>query len=280
MKVSTNSKWEKLFGYSRAVRSGNFIAIAGTTAGLDENGEVNGKGDIYAQAIISLQKIKDSLIVAGGDINDVIRTRIFVTDIKSFETVAKAHQQFFGDIRPASTFIEVSAFVLPDLLIEIEADAYIKSLLNDEVPLEVKVKTLPHFEGLTLPEYQSDGAAGIDLLAAIDAPLTIEAFTTIAIPTGLAIALPKGFEAQIRPRSGLALKHNIGIINSPGTIDCDYRGEVKVLLTNFSQTPFNINRGDRIAQMVIAKYERISWNLSDSLGNTQRGSGGFGHTGR
>ncbi len=146
--------------------------------------------------------------------------------------------------------------------------------------MAIPIKRLSHSEGLALPVYASSGSAGLDLQAAIDADVTLNPGDTLPIPTGLAIALPDGYEGQVRPRSGLAMKHGIGIINSPGTIDSDYRGEVKVLLTNFSREPYTIRRGDRIAQLVVARYERIEWSLLDELPDSYRGEGGFGHTGR
>jgi dUTP pyrophosphatase len=130
-----------------------------------------------------------------------------------------------------------------------------------------------------LPGYATEGSAGMDLCAAVNEDLIIPPGETVLVPTGFIIELPKGHEAQVRPRSGLAIKHSIGIMNAPGTIDSDYRGEVKVILTNFGKNPFTIRRGDRIAQMVIAKYERVEWKESDSLAESTRGAGGFGHTG-
>jgi dUTP pyrophosphatase len=132
---------------------------------------------------------------------------------------------------------------------------------------------------ISLPRYTTDGSAGMDLHAAVEMELVIQPGETVLVPTGYAIELPHGHEAQIRPRSGLAIKHHIGILNAPGTIDSDYRGEIKVILTNFGKNPFTVKRGDRIAQMVVARYERITWVESDSLTETDRGSGGFGHTG-
>jgi dUTP pyrophosphatase len=134
--------------------------------------------------------------------------------------------------------------------------------------------------GLPLPEYASPGAAGMDLLAAVTGPLTLPAHGALAVPTGIALALVDGYEAQIRPRSGLALNANIGVINSPGTVDSDYRGEIKVILSNFSDTPYIIHRGDRIAQMVIARYEKVKWEQVDELPASGRGAGGFGHSGK
>lgn len=146
--------------------------------------------------------------------------------------------------------------------------------------IQVPVRTLTHYEGLPLPEYKSEGAAGMDLLAAIDDDLTLDPNKTVAVPTGIAIEIPTGYEAQVRPRSGLALHHNITVMNSPGTIDSDYRGEIKVLLINLSPVPFTIKRGDRIAQIVFAKYSKVQWIKVEKLEETQRDSGGFGHTGR
>ncbi len=120
----------------------------------------------------------------------------------------------------------------------------------------------------------------MDVCAAVDGEFILKAGETVLIPTGFAIALPEGYEAQVRPRSGLAIKHQIGILNSPGTIDADYRGEVKVVLTNFGKDDFTIRRGDRIAQLVVAPYTRVTWEEQESLNETARGPGGFGHTGR
>ena len=133
---------------------------------------------------------------------------------------------------------------------------------------------------IPLPKYATSHSAGMDICAAVDDELLLKAGETALIPSGFAIALPEGYEAQVRPRSGLAIKHQVGILNSPGTIDADYRGEVKVILTNFGKNDFLIKRGDRIAQLVIARYERVAWEERDSLDETPRGAGGFGHTGR
>lgn len=131
----------------------------------------------------------------------------------------------------------------------------------------------------SLPAYETAHAAGMDLKASLDEPIVLKPMERKLIPTGIHIELPIGFEAQIRPRSGLAFKHGIGIVNSPGTVDADYRGEIKVLLINFSDVDFNINNGDRIAQMVIAKHEKIDWEEVEILSETVRGAGGYGHTG-
>ncbi|MXV17938.1 dUTP diphosphatase [Hufsiella ginkgonis] len=131
----------------------------------------------------------------------------------------------------------------------------------------------------TLPAYETVSSAGMDLRADLREACTIRPLQRCLIPTGLHIELPDGHEAQIRPRSGLALKHGITIVNSPGTVDADYRGEIKVLLVNLSDTDFVVNNGDRIAQMIVAKHERVSWSLAESLTETVRGAGGYGHTG-
>lgn len=145
--------------------------------------------------------------------------------------------------------------------------------------MNLPVQRLPHAEGLPLPEYATEGSAGLDLLAAVEAEVTLAPGKRALIPTGIAIALPAGYEAQIRPRSGLAIKFGITLLNAPGTIDSDYRGEVKVILANLGETDFAVSRGTRIAQLVVARYERIDWQLSDSLERSARGEGGFGSTG-
>jgi dUTP pyrophosphatase len=132
----------------------------------------------------------------------------------------------------------------------------------------------------SVPAYQTASAAGLDLVACLDADVTLKAGTYAMIPTGLAIELPQGHEAQVRPRSGLAAKHGITVLNSPGTIDADYRGEVKVLLINHGSADFVIKHGERIAQLVIAKYERAAFEAAAELSDTTRGTGGFGHTGK
>jgi dUTP pyrophosphatase len=126
----------------------------------------------------------------------------------------------------------------------------------------------------------SDGAAGMDLFAAVDGDLTIQPQEAVLIPTGLAVAIPEGFEGQVRARSGLAVAHGLAVINAPGTIDSDYRGEIKVALINLGKNPFTIRRGDRIAQMIINRVYRVQWELKESLETTERNEGGFGHTGR
>lgn len=147
--------------------------------------------------------------------------------------------------------------------------------------VQVRVKTLDHFQGLDLPKYETAGAAGLDLPAAIpaDQPVVMDPGAWLAVPTGLCIALPVGYEAQVRPRSGLALKKGITVLNSPGTVDADYRGEIRVILINQSDRRFEIARGDRIAQMVIAPVQQAELQLVDELDETGRGAGGFGSTG-
>ena len=134
--------------------------------------------------------------------------------------------------------------------------------------------------GQPVPAYATALSAGMDLRACLDAPVTLGPLERALVPTGLFISLPAGFEAQVRPRSGLAAKHGITVLNTPGTIDADDRGEVKVILVNLSNTPFEIVPGERIAQMVVARHERVEWEETDSLDETERGAGGFGSTGR
>lgn len=131
-----------------------------------------------------------------------------------------------------------------------------------------------------LPEYATGQSAGMDLRANIDTPITLKPLQRCLVPTGLYIALPEGYEAQVRPRSGLALKFGVTVLNSPGTIDADYRGEIRVIMVNLSSEDFVVNDGDRIAQMVVARYEQIEWSDVDVLDETERGDGGFGHSGR
>ncbi len=145
--------------------------------------------------------------------------------------------------------------------------------------LVVEIKSLQNSRGLPLPHYQTEHSAGVDLYAAVEKEVVIEKGQWKLVPTGIAVAIPGGYEGQVRPRSGLALKHGIGMLNAPGTIDADYRGEVSVILFNFSDRPFTIHRGDRIAQMVIAKVMKTEFRKVESLNDTARGGGGFGHTG-
>jgi dUTP pyrophosphatase len=148
--------------------------------------------------------------------------------------------------------------------------------------VKIDIRQLPHGEGLTLPAYQSAHAAGLDLLAAVPeaSPLTLAPGQRALVPTGLTIALPPGYEAQVRPRSGLAAKHGVTVLNAPGTVDADYRGEISVILINHGTEPFAIRRGERIAQMVIATVTRAELVVAAELSATERGSGGFGSTGR
>ena len=145
--------------------------------------------------------------------------------------------------------------------------------------LKVSVQRLPHGADLPLPAYATAQSAGLDLMAAIDGEITLAPGVRQLVPTGLSIALPAGYEAQVRPRSGLALKHGITVLNSPGTIDADYRGEVMVLLINHGAENFVLKRGDRIAQMVVAPVTRIAWVAVEALDETERGAGGYGSTG-
>jgi dUTP pyrophosphatase len=138
----------------------------------------------------------------------------------------------------------------------------------------------PSSRDVPLPAYATEGAAGMDIRAVLDDPMIVAPGATVLVPTGFAMAVPNGYEAQVRPRSGLAVKHRIGVLNAPGTIDSDYRGEVRVILTNFGSGEFTIRRGDRIAQMVVAPYVKAEWDERESLDDTTRGAGGFGHTGR
>ncbi|MFW6147786.1 MAG: dUTP diphosphatase, partial [Thermodesulfobacteriota bacterium] len=143
----------------------------------------------------------------------------------------------------------------------------------------IKVKRLDHNPDLPLPSYQSDGSAGLDLCAAVQGELILQPGEIQLVPTGLSISLPNGYEAQIRPRSGLALRYGLGLVNSPGTIDADYRGEIGIILINWGKEPFTIHRGDRIAQMVIGKVLRAQIEEVGEIDSTQRGDGGFGHSG-
>ncbi len=145
--------------------------------------------------------------------------------------------------------------------------------------IQLQIKTLAHFEGLPLPQYQTEGASGIDLLAACQTPVTLSPGDRVLIPTGIILSLPPGFEAQIRPRSGLAIKHGITLLNTPGTIDSDYRGEIQIILINHAKESFTVTRGMRIAQMVLAEVVKAKLEAVDNLDGTRRGSGGFGHTG-
>lgn len=147
--------------------------------------------------------------------------------------------------------------------------------------LNVPVVQMPHAQGLPLPKYETSGSAGMDLLAALEegTEIVLEPGERKLVPTGLRLSLPQGLEAQVRPRSGLALKKGITVLNTPGTVDSDYRGEIGVILINLAQEPFTIVRGERIAQMIIARFEQIELTATDDLDNTERGAGGFGSTG-
>ena len=145
--------------------------------------------------------------------------------------------------------------------------------------MRVAVQRLPHGHDLPLPAYATPGSAGLDLLAAIDSDIEIKSGGRAAVPSGIAIALPHGYEAQIRPRSGLALNHGITLLNTPGTIDSDYRGEIKVIVINLGEAPFRIARGMKIAQMVIARHQQVEFQEVERLEETQRAAGGFGSTG-
>ena len=145
--------------------------------------------------------------------------------------------------------------------------------------VSVAITTLPHAEGLSIPAYATEHAAGMDLCAAVGSDVVLEPGKRTLIPTGLSIALPEGYEAQVRPRSGLALKNGLTVLNSPGTIDADYRGEVQVILANLGSEAFTVTRGMRIAQMVVASYARVEWQRVTELPSSERGAGGFGSTG-
>jgi dUTP pyrophosphatase len=147
-----------------------------------------------------------------------------------------------------------------------------------EVPVAVTV--LGNGAGIPLPRHASAGAAGMDLVAALETPLTLEPGERAAVPTGIALALPEGYEAQVRPRSGLALKHGLTVLNSPGTIDADYRGEIQVILANLGTAPVTLARGERVAQLVLAPVSRIAWAPVEALPASRRGERGFGSTGR
>ncbi|HVK05004.1 MAG TPA: dUTP diphosphatase [Armatimonadaceae bacterium] len=152
--------------------------------------------------------------------------------------------------------------------------------MADHYPLQVALQRTADAADLPLPSYQTEGAAGMDLYAAVTGEVTLAPGRRAAIPTGIRVALPPGYEAQVRPRSGLARRFGIGMVNAPGTIDSDFRGEIHVLLINLGDEPFPVRRGDRIAQMVIAPVTHVVWQVVETLDDTARGSGGFGHTGR
>lgn len=148
--------------------------------------------------------------------------------------------------------------------------------------IQVQIVPLPHFRGLDLPAYETVGSAGMDVRAAVpeDEPVTLAPGARAMVPTGLTVAIPEGYEIQVRPRSGLAAKHGLTCLNTPGTIDSDYRGEIKVILINLGAEAFTIQRGERIAQLVLAPVTRLAWSQVEALDETVRGAGGFGSTGR
>ncbi|MGE5371298.1 MAG: dUTP diphosphatase [Solirubrobacterales bacterium] len=145
--------------------------------------------------------------------------------------------------------------------------------------ITIRVECMDHARGLSLPAYQTNGSSGVDLVAAVEEPITIQPGKLALVPTGLKIAIPQGYEAQVRPRSGLALKHALTVLNTPGTIDADYRGEVKIIVMNLGESEYTVTRGERIAQMVFCKVEKAVFLPVDVLDETERGQGGFGHTG-
>ena len=149
--------------------------------------------------------------------------------------------------------------------------------ISMKISMKIKIVNRSHH---ALPQYATALSAGLDLRANLEEDITLQPMERRLVPTGLSIALPEGYEAQVRPRSGLALKHGITLLNTPGTIDADYRGEIGVIMVNLSDTPFNIADGDRIAQLVIARYEQAEWEAVEALDSTERGDGGFGHTGK
>lgn len=145
--------------------------------------------------------------------------------------------------------------------------------------ISVKIKRLDPCKDIPVPSYASEGASGMDIRACVQTPVILQPGGIRLIPTGLAVAVPRGYEVQIRPRSGLALKHGIGMVNAPGTIDSDYRGEVRIILVNWGNNPFEVKKGDRIAQMVLSKVYQAQWMQVEALDDTSRGAGGFGHSG-
>ncbi len=148
----------------------------------------------------------------------------------------------------------------------------------EKIPLKIK-KLSEDFNDVELPFYATEGSAGMDIRAAVNEPMLVKRGEIVLVPTNISVEIPEGYEIQVRPRSGLAIKKGIGILNSPGTIDSDYRGEVKIILFNFGKEDFNISRGDRIAQLVISKIYQADISVSEDLNETERGDGGFGHTG-
>ncbi len=156
---------------------------------------------------------------------------------------------------------------------------YLSNFATNMYQMDKVVVNIINDSSNPLPAYETAGSAGMDLRASLAEPVVLQPLQRALIPTGLRIALPEGYECQIRPRSGLAAKHGITVLNAPGTIDADYRGEIKVILVNLSDEPFTINPGERVCQMVVARYSRVDWAQAAELDETARGSGGFGHTG-
>ncbi len=156
---------------------------------------------------------------------------------------------------------------------------YLSNFATNMYQMDKVVVNIINDSSNPLPAYETAGSAGMDLRASLAEPVVLHPLQRALIPTGLRIALPEGYECQIRPRSGLAAKHGITVLNAPGTIDADYRGEIKVILVNLSDEPFTINPGERVCQMVVARYSRVDWAQAAELDETARGSGGFGHTG-
>ena len=151
--------------------------------------------------------------------------------------------------------------------------------MSKSAPVAVAIRRLPHGSDLPLPQYATPDSAGLDLMAAVSEPLRLEPMSRALVPTGIAIALPPGFEAQVRPRSGLAARNGVTVLNAPGTVDADYRGEIAVILVNFGAEPFLVTHGLRIAQLVVAPVSRVAWREDAALSETARGTGGFGSTG-
>jgi len=145
--------------------------------------------------------------------------------------------------------------------------------------MRVRIKRLPSARDLPLPSHASPGSAGFDLRAAVDGEVVLQPGERLLVPTGVVLEIPAGWEGQVRPRSGLALRHGVGVVNAPGTIDSDYRGEVAVILINLGESPFNLRRGDRVAQLVVARVETVEWEEAETLEESGRGDGGFGSTG-
>ena len=151
--------------------------------------------------------------------------------------------------------------------------------MSDPLAVRIRLKRLPHAQGLPLPAYASPGASGMDVCAAVEEEVVLAPGQVGLVPTGVQVEIPAGYEIQVRPRSGLALRNRIGLLNSPGTVDSDYRGEIQIILINFGSEPFAVRRGDRIAQLVVARVERGKWVETQDLGETERGEGGFGSSG-